>query len=157
MKLSISLLLLLFSFNTISKDLSIELLNLIKEESFLYSLDLNSFKLNENKSTDNTVSAVSEHNYSIKNQSLVINNSAIFDANEILFVKRFENFDFVIIRETYNSFSNPLKLLVAVAGHPMQITKIYALKIKSGKVEDDIRLIKQDNASSWVVKVAIAN
>jgi hypothetical protein len=157
LKYSISLLLLLFSFNAISKDLSIELVNLIKEESFLYSLDFNTFKFNENKSSNNTVSSVSEHNYTIKDESLVINNLSIFDANEILFVKHFEDFDFVIIRETYSSFSNPLKLLVAVAGHPMQVTKIYALKIKVGKVQDDIRILKEDNASSWAVKVAIAN
>jgi hypothetical protein len=51
-------------------------------------------------------------------------NECFFEADEILFQGHQGDVDVVVYRKEYNSFSNPLRWLAALSGHPVQVSSI---------------------------------
>lgn len=84
---------------------------------------------------------------------LVSGNVKLTDADEVLFQCRLDNIDLVVVRDEYNSFGGPLRILVAFAGHPIQVSKILVLAISNGQVVSEREITRKDSSYHWVAKV----
>tara|TARA_R110002167_G_scaffold364668_1_gene587046 strand:+ start:1341 stop:1826 length:486 start_codon:yes stop_codon:yes gene_type:complete len=140
-----------------AESIFIDLLENKSGKTHSYSLDLASFKVVLGRVSGDSIPNSITGKYSIKNEALYAGGHKLFDADELLFEAKIDDKDIVVIRDEYNSFSNPLKWLSAVAGHPVQTSKIYILEIESKNVINKLRLIKQDSSYRWKVELYNAN
>jgi hypothetical protein len=92
--------------------------------------------------------------YSLRNGKLTVGGVAISAADDILFQCAVEGFDLVIVRVEHNSISNPLRVLTAVSGHPIQVSTIYILKIKNHVVVLKREIIHKPASYEWSAKVS---
>lgn len=91
--------------------------------------------------------------YSVKDRRLFGGDKILVKADEILYQCHIDGRDVVVVRDEYNSFSNPMRMLVAFAGHPVQVSKIMVLKIVDGKLETTTRIIRRPSSYRWRVSV----
>jgi len=89
--------------------------------------------------------------YSAKDGYLFAGDKKIVEADELLFQCHVDGCDLVVVREEYNSFSNPLRILFAFGGHPVQVSKIVILKIVDGKLETKKEIIRKPSSYHWRV------
>ncbi|NMP01458.1 hypothetical protein HHE94_01790 [Pseudoalteromonas arctica] len=157
MKIVIYLFLLCFINYAHAESIYIDLLENKNGKTHSYYVDLDSFKVVLGEVSDDNIPDSRTGKYSIKNEALYVGGHKLFDANELLFEAKVDGKDIVVIRDEYNSFSNPLKWLSAVVGHPVQTSKIYILEIESKSVINKLRLQKQDSSYRWKVEVYSAN
>jgi hypothetical protein len=87
--------------------------------------------------------------YEIRNHRLRKDGTQIADAVEILVQARADGMDVVVIRNEYNSFSNPLRILAAVAGHPAQVSEVIVLVLREGRVVGRWRLARATSSYEW--------
>lgn len=87
--------------------------------------------------------------YGIRHRKLVISGQALADADEILFQGEVDRDDIVVVRVEYNSVLGPWKLLSAMAGHPVQVSKIVLLKIDDRLVMDEQVLAREEYSYRW--------
>lgn len=73
----------------------------------------------------------------------------MMEATEILAQATSGGFDVLVIREEYNSFANPLRWLSAMAGHPVQVSKILWVVVKDGKVLHRKELQREPASYRW--------
>lgn len=91
--------------------------------------------------------------YAAQNRKLMLNDVLIADADDVLFQCEFDGMDIVIVREVHNSFSGPLKLLSAMSGHPVQVSKIMLILIKDKLVINKKEIKRKDSAYRWIAHV----
>jgi len=96
-------------------------------------------------------SPVAATNYRIVNYKLepATGGPSLMDATEILAQASTAGFDVLVIREEYNSFSNPFRWLAAFAGHPIQVSKILWVVLKDGKVLYRKELHREPSSYQW--------
>lgn len=89
--------------------------------------------------------------YIVRDWKLVpaVDGKALIDASQILFQTKVEDLDVLIIRDEYNSFSNPFRWLSALAGHPVQVSKILWITIKNGNVIYSVELRREPSSYEW--------
>jgi hypothetical protein len=87
--------------------------------------------------------------YEIRNCRLQKGDSQIANAVEILVQARAGALDIVVIRNEYNSFSNPLRILAAIVGHPSQVSEVTALALSDGNVIGRWRLARAASSYEW--------
>jgi hypothetical protein len=73
----------------------------------------------------------------------------LMEATEILAQVASAGFDVLVIRDEYNSFSNPLRWLFAMAGHPVQVSKILWVVVKDGRVLHRKELQREPASYQW--------
>jgi hypothetical protein len=91
--------------------------------------------------------------YSVKDGQLLAGDKNLAEADELLYQCHIDGCDLVIVRDEYNSFSNPLRILSAFAGHPIQVSKIVILKIVDGKVRKQLEIIRKPSSYDWTASV----
>lgn len=91
--------------------------------------------------------------YESRAGKLYSNGTALAEADEVLFQCEVDEVDLVVVRDEYNSFSNPLRILSALSGHPVQVSKIVILTIANGQVEAEKELTRKPSSYGWVVSV----
>jgi len=79
--------------------------------------------------------------------------ASLMDATEILAQASTAGCDVLVIREEYNSFSNPFRWLTAFAGHPIQVSKIHWVVFKDGKVLYRKELQREPASYRWTAKL----
>jgi hypothetical protein len=87
--------------------------------------------------------------YEIRNDHLQKGKTQIADAVEILVQARANGLEVVVIRNEYNSFSNPLRILAAVAGHPAHVSEVIVLALSEGRVVGRWRLARAASSYEW--------
>jgi hypothetical protein len=97
--------------------------------------------------------------YRIKDWKLVGLSSGgpLLNATEILSQASHDGLDFIVLRDEYNSFSNPLRLLSALAGHPTQVSKIVWVVIRNGIVIHSIEIKREPGSYSWTAGMTLSN
>ena len=73
----------------------------------------------------------------------------LMDATEILFQGEWDGLEVLIIREEYNSFSSPMRLLSALSGHPLQVSKIVWVTVKNGDIVHEKELRREPSSYGW--------
>jgi hypothetical protein len=89
--------------------------------------------------------------YRIANYKLeaAVGGPPLMDATEILAQASTAGFHVLVIREEYNSFSNPFRWLAAFAGHPIQVSKVLWVVLKDGKVLYRKELHREPSSYQW--------
>lgn len=59
----------------------------------------------------------------------------------------------MVVRDEYNSFLGPLKLLYAFSGHPVQVSEIVLLVILNNVVVGEREIIRKESAYRWLVGI----
>ncbi len=91
--------------------------------------------------------------YDIRDRRLVVSGQAVADADEILFQGEVDQDDLVIIRSEYNSYFGPLRLLSALCGHPVQVSKVLLLKIHGAVVMQEKELAREEYSYHWTAEL----
>ena len=92
--------------------------------------------------------------YVSADRKLTLNGLAISAADDILYQCRVEDMDVVVVRVEHNSVSNPLRVLTAVAGHPIQVSTIYVLKIRNQSLLSRRELVHKPASYDWSATVS---
>jgi hypothetical protein len=91
--------------------------------------------------------------FSIKDRRLLAGDRKVTNADQLLFQCRINGVDLVIVRDEYNSFSNPLRILSAFSGHPIQVSKIVILKIENGELKRKATIIQKPSSYEWTATI----
>ena len=91
--------------------------------------------------------------YSTKDGYLFFGDKKMVEADELLYQCRVDGYDLVVVRDEYNSFSNPMWMLFAFAGHPVQVSKIVIVKIADRKLRTKTKIIRKAASYHWRVSV----
>jgi hypothetical protein len=92
--------------------------------------------------------------YKIEKGRLVAGDKSLMKAQNILFQCNAGDADFVMVRQEHNSISNPLRVLSAFAGHPVQVSTIVLVKIRDGQVADRRELARRASSYEWSANIA---
>lgn len=144
--------LLLVSCNSFAQDIGIIVVNPDNKKTFSYLLETESFDIDKKSFSggfsENIIPSKQSGKYSISRNKLYFGGNELHDASSILFEGGMQGYDLLIIKDYYNSFSNPLRWLFAIAGHPVQGNKVYVLKIVNGKLIEREKILKIEPGSS---------
>ena len=91
--------------------------------------------------------------YTSQNRKLIGNGIVLANTDEILFQCEIDGVDLVVVRIEYNSLLGPLKLLGALSGHPVQISKIILLTIANNAVASEKEITRKESAYRWLVGI----
>ena len=91
--------------------------------------------------------------YSSVDRKLVVGNVKIADADDVLFQCELNGVDLVVVRVEYNSFGGLIRLLAAVAGHPIQVSKVLIFAISGGKIRSEKEITRKDSSYVWSAKI----
>jgi hypothetical protein len=87
--------------------------------------------------------------YSIKSERLRFAGTELTPALEILYQSRLPDADVIVIREEHNSFSNPMRILAALAGHPVQVSTIGVVVVRNGKLVRRWNPLRTASSYDW--------
>jgi hypothetical protein len=150
--ISICFCLLLGQTPTGKHDVIIQLYEELTKEYSHYVLNVKSIELLRVDST--TGSQISEiKKYSIHDRRLFCPGNVLLDADDVLFQGELDGMDFIVVREEYNSFSNPWRILRLLAGHPVQVSRIIVLVVKNGKAIVEEEIVKKPSSYDWQAKI----
>ena len=93
------------------------------------------------------------HSFETSKNRLIYGGSDIGAATELLSQCTVDGFDVAIVREEYNSFSNPLRILVAFSGHPIQVSKIKLIVVRDGHLVLEKELAREPSSYQWLAAV----
>jgi hypothetical protein len=91
--------------------------------------------------------------YSLKDGYLFAGDKRMVEEVELLYQCHFGGYDLVVVRDEYNSYSNPMWALFAFSGHPVQVSKILILKIAEGNLKTKTEIIRKASSYDWRVSV----
>ena len=89
--------------------------------------------------------------YKVANRRLCAR-ECVADAEEILFQGRRGDVDVVVIRKEYNSIANPLRLLGALIGHPVQVSSIRVVLVR-GEGVTQTELVRKPASYDWEASI----
>ena len=92
--------------------------------------------------------------YKIEKGKLITGDQSLMKAETILFQCSWGDRDFVVVRQEYNSFCSPLRVLAAISGHPIQVSKIVIVKIAGGKVAARKELTRRASSYYWTATIS---
>lgn len=144
----------LMLFTTLAQASTVQL-SLMEEgssEKVLYAFDTKEFKLSEISSIDGQMLA-STTKYTTQHRKLVGSGRPLAAADDILFECEVDGMDLVIVREEYNAFFGPMKLLLAFAGHPVQVSKIVVYAIANDAIVGTREVTIKEDAYRWIAGV----
>lgn len=94
------------------------------------------------------------HKYTITNGQLSTAGRFLTKATEVLFQTTAEGADFVVFRDEYNSWFGPLKLLLFLGSHPVQVSKIVIVKVVSGRLACRRELTTKEASYRWSATIS---
>jgi hypothetical protein len=89
------------------------------------------------------------HKYTANEGRLINGSNAIAGAIEVLYQCSVDGVDLVIVRVERDSLLGPMKILSALSGHPVKISKIVVLEIKSDKVLAAETVVEKESSFDW--------
>ena len=92
--------------------------------------------------------------YTIQDRQLTAAISPLTQADDVLAQCTVDGADFVVVRDEHNSFSSVVKVLVAISGHPIQVSKIVVIKITNGKLIARKELVRQSASYKWLTTIS---
>jgi hypothetical protein len=122
----------------------------------IHCIDFTKWSVSKSESSGSGLASPSIDRYLVKDHHLRYRDKTIAEAVEILAQTSVGEHDLVVVRYEYNSFSNPLRLLSAVAGHPVQVSEIIALAVSDGRVVKRWRLARVASSYEWRADVRTA-
>lgn len=81
-------------------------------------------------------------------------NATVGEAIELLGQVRVSGGDFVVVRQEYNSYSNPLYWLAAFSGHPVQVSRIAWFLVSNGGDVRSGSFLARASSYHWSVDVS---
>ena len=150
MRILALLFLILFANTAFPHEIAIALTENRTKNTTHFVLDLPSARITNSRNTNGT-SILPISSYRIVSDHLTDSSETtnLSKATDILFQGQVDEFDIVIIRYEYNSFANPLRILTAVAGHPIQVSRILCLVIRNGHVVAKRTLAQEPSSYDW--------
>lgn len=121
------------------------------KETTTFAFNTESSALQKIKTVDGT-EIPKTNRYVIRNYKLTIDDKPITRAINILYQCQIEDADLLIIRDEFNSISNPFRLLAFVAGHPTQVSKIKVLVVKNGILKSEKEIASKASSYDWEAK-----
>ena len=118
----------------------------------VFYLDLENLKIEpESKIYGDSIPKTSV--YRISNRLIIKDSIVIGPGDDLLYQCNLNSLDVLIIRKEYNSFSNPIRILMAISGHPVQVSEIRIVvrNEKTNLMEEVLR--RKKNAYNWYAKV----
>ena len=149
--------LLLFSGLACAAEVRLELYEAHAKQTSFHSLDLASGTLSTVQAPG-AIELGKLEAYRVRNEHIehVQSGQVIAEATEILCQATTAGVELLVVRQEHNSFSNPLRLLSAFSGHPVQVSKIVWLVVRDGKVEHSVELIRRPASYYWRAKLSEA-
>ena len=92
--------------------------------------------------------------YKIEKGKLIAGDQSLIKAESILFQCSAGDTDFAVVRQEYNSFCSPLRVLAAISGHPIQVSKIVIVKIAGGKLAGHRKLTRRASSYGWTAIIS---
>ncbi len=92
--------------------------------------------------------------YKAEKRKLIAGDKSLMKADDILFQCSAGDADFVVVRREHNSFCTPLRVLSALAGHPVQVSKIVIAKIAGGELADQSELRRKASSYFWTATIS---
>jgi len=133
-------------------ELEISVLEVSKEQTNHWSFDTAKSVLKPLKTT--TGKALQQTTtYSLRDGKVYRGEKKVSSATEILYQCRIDGCDLLVVRDEHNSFSNPMRILSAAAGHPIQVSKIVIFKIVDGKLKTKAEIVRKPSSYQWKVAV----
>lgn len=121
-------------------------------EQSSYTVDIREMKFHKIASINGELLPQLEK-YTSQNGKLLGNGNFLADADEILFQCEVDGVDLIVVRDEYNSFLGPLKLLGAMSGHPVQVSKIVLLTVVNNAVASEKEITRKESAYHWFASV----
>lgn len=87
--------------------------------------------------------------FSIQDRHLIYGSHPITAADDLLSQGRSGALDIAVVREEYNSFSNPFRIMAALAGHPIQVSKIKLIAAGEGRLVWEQELVREPSSYQW--------
>jgi len=135
-----------------SSELRLSLLEEQTSTTTAYTVDSNSLEMHQiGSASGSPLPQISS--YSSINRKLVLNEKDLTDADEVLFQCHINEMDIVVVRVEYNSFFGPLKLLSALSGHPIQVSKIVVVAISGINHVSEKEVVRKDSSYHWVARI----
>ena len=122
-------------------------------ESF-FRIDTDSLRVMKSKQPATNQPLPKITRYKVEKERLIAGDESLMKAENILFQGSAGDADFVVVRREHNSFSNPLRVLSAIAGHPIQVSKIVIVKIAGGKIAGDRELARRASSYDWTATIS---
>jgi hypothetical protein len=91
--------------------------------------------------------------FSVKDRRLIRYGQSVAKAEEVLYQCNSDGFDLAVVREKYNSFSNPLIILSALSGHPIQVSKIKLVAVNSNGAVWEHELAREPASYNWSAQI----
>ncbi|MFZ6643170.1 hypothetical protein ACO0LL_25850 [Undibacterium sp. TC4M20W] len=143
---------LLYSTSVLASEVQLSLQEEYKDQKTNYTVSIPDIRLHKIDSiTGAELPQIAK--YVSKNRKLMLDDAVLADADNVLFQCESDGMDIVVIREEYNSFFGPLKLLSAMSGHPIQVSKIFLIVIKDKVVVDKKEIKRKESAYTWLVLI----
>jgi len=92
--------------------------------------------------------------YAVVDRKVVRSGVVISKADDLLYQCEADGFDIVVVRVEHNSFSNPLRWLTALSGHPIQVSTIYIDTIKGDALVARREVLFKPASYEWAAKVS---
>jgi hypothetical protein len=117
-----------------------------------YSVDLPKLELRKiSEARGSELAQLSK--YSSSDRQLIADGKVLAAADEVLYQCQVDGMDLVVVRDEYNSFFGPIRLLAALSGHPIQVSRIVILTIVGNTQVSKREIVRKDASYRWVVKV----
>jgi hypothetical protein len=119
------------------------------QETHMFQIDLlKQTVISTTKVTGNTTPPIYRYE-ARKDRHFWAGSDRFGSADDILAQIHTEDADLLIVRREHNSFGGPLRLLSALAGHPVQVSEIWLLMIKEQKESWSVKLVSKDSIYTW--------
>ena len=113
--------------------IAVELTDKDSRETTFHSLNTESGKVSVASASGGNVLEPTQA-FSIRGRQLLFSSNPVAEADEVLAQGQEGGVLIAIARHEYNSFSNPLRILAALAGHPTRVSQILVVAVKDGRV-----------------------
>ena len=138
---------LFFSVGVHAADFSITVKEQKTAKTSVFTVDTEGRRIPGARSTDSMLP--STDSFSIQDRHLIYANRPIAAADELLAQGTDEGIQIAVVRQEYNSLSNPLRLLSAFSGHPVQVSKITLIAIRNSRVAWEKELTHEPSSYTW--------
>ncbi len=142
---------LLITPTAMANELQLEITEKITLKSKKYLIDIDKLTFKEIESIQG--SEIPQINkYTVQNHKLV-RTIALSSSDEILYQCSLGEYDIVIVWDEFISYFGCCKILFALIGHPVQVSKIMILIVSDNQVINWREITRKEDSWGWIVKI----
>jgi hypothetical protein len=87
--------------------------------------------------------------FRIEDDHLFFGSIRLTKAYDLLVQGKANGSDIAVVRYEYNSFANPWRILIALSGHPVQVSQIEIVVVKGDRLRSQTTLERRAAAYKW--------